>query len=716
MDLLIHQSSIKVDDEEEEEEEMSSTSSSTGNARNRRKKEKKLIRKREQKNKKEKTDFEFQPSSSTSTINPSVIVDYVMPKLSELEGSSDPELALIYKQFIPTSAEETTIGHDEKVDDENYDEKNNRKTKKNLLNEEEEREEEEEEENVGDSSADSSLTSRRQRKKQLYSNLALLKREVLRPDVVEAHDVNSYDPKLLVYLKSLRNTVPVPRHWCHKAKYLQGKKGLIKPVFQLPEFITATGITRLRTTDLDKNDTQTLKAKTRERVQPKMGRIEIEYQVLHDAFFIHQTKPKLSSFGDLYYEGKELEKTNTDKKPGILSSRLRIALGMQAPPMEGVEGNAASAFNASSTAIGLNTPPPWLVNMQRYGPPPSYAGMRIPGLNAPIPQGARFGFGPGEWGRPPVDEHGTPLYGDVFGQQNVEGGSSLNSNSTSESVGTGAVKNLWGAIRTIGIRGGMQTSSLSTSSSSPSSSSSTNEPSTTTEAIEQASLEMSKEGHEVEDTTQLAAATTTISKDESNAEDGTNSTFSTRPESGGLSTNAAVELRKGSKKGADSNTTNDTASSTSRTTTSNPPKLYTVLEERKTELSGGLLGTKTAYIIPPSNTSSSTSVVSTSNSQMSSSSSSNSNLSSITTGNVVNITLNPEDLSKLDEAEIAKLYDQEAARVLAAKAAQKEDFSDLINEQEKKRANLAKRKGDDGGGGGGGGGGGKKAKKGDFKF
>ena len=708
MDLLTSQLSIKVDDEEKEEEEMSSTSSSTGNARNRRKKEKKLIRKREQK-KKEKTDFEFQPSSSsTITLNPTVIVDYVMPKLSELEGSSDPELALIYKQFIPI-AEETTIGHGKKEDDENDDEKNSSITKKNRLNDEVE---EEEEENLGDSSADSTLTSRRQRKKQLYSNLALLKREVLRPDVVEAHDVNSYDPKLLVYLKSLRNTVPVPRHWCHKAKYLQGKKGLIKPVFQLPEFITATGITKLRTTDLEKNDTQTLKAKTRERMQPKMGRIEIEYQVLHDAFFIHQTKPKLSSFGDLYYEGKELEKTNTDKKPGILSSRLRIALGMQAPPMEGVEGNAASAFNASSTAIGLNTPPPWLVNMQRYGPPPSYAGMRIPGLNAPIPQGARFGFGPGEWGRPPVDENGTPLYGDVFGQQNVQGGSSSNSNSTSELVGTGAVKNHWGAIRTIGITGGMQTSSLSTSSSS----SNTKEPSTTTEAIEQASLEMSKEGQEVEDTTQSAAATTAISKDESNSEDGTSSTFSTRPESGGLFTNAAVELRKGSKKGADSNTTNDTASSNSRSTTSNPPKLYTVLEERKTELSGGLLGTKTAYVIPPSNTSSSSNVVSTSSGQMqmsiSSSSSSNSNLSSTTTGNVVNITLNPEDLGKLDEAEIAKLYDQEAARVLAAKAAQKEDFSDLINEQEKKRANLAKRKGDDGGGGGGG----KKAKKGDFKF
>jgi len=76
------------------------------------------------------------------------------------------------------------------------------------------------------------------------------------------------------------------------------------------------------------------------------------------------------------------------------------------------------------------------------------------------------------------------------------------------------------------------------------------------------------------------------------------------------------------------------------------------------------------------------------------------------------VTLNPEDLGRLDEAEIAKLYDLEAARAASAKASQKEDFSDLINEQEKKRANLAKRKGEDGGGGGGG----KKAKKSEFKF
>ncbi|KAJ6716676.1 SPLICING FACTOR 3B [Salix koriyanagi] len=43
-----------------------------------------------------------------------------------------------------------------------------------------------------------------------------------RPDVVEVWDATSADPKLLVFLKSYKNTVPVPRHWCQKRKFLQG--------------------------------------------------------------------------------------------------------------------------------------------------------------------------------------------------------------------------------------------------------------------------------------------------------------------------------------------------------------------------------------------------------------------------------------------------------------------------------------------------------------
>jgi splicing factor 3B subunit 2 len=210
--------------------------------------------------------------------------------------------------------------------------------------------------------------------------------------VVEAHDVTSSDPRLLVYLKASRNTVPVPRHWCHKRKYLQGKRGMEKPPFRLPDFIADTGIARIRESVLESESLKKSKQKQRDKMTPKMGKIDIDYQVLHDAFFKYQTKPKMSGHGDLYYEGKEYEVDMKEKKPGVLSEELVTGLGM----LE-------------------NAPPPWLINMQRYGPPPSYPNLRIPGLNAPIPEGASYGYHPGGWGKPPVDEYGRPLYGDVFG-------------------------------------------------------------------------------------------------------------------------------------------------------------------------------------------------------------------------------------------------------------------------------------------------------------
>ena len=40
----------------------------------------------------------------------------------------------------------------------------------------------------------------------------------------------------------------------------------------------------------------------RQRVRPKLGKIDIDYQKLHDAFFRYQTKPKMSRHGDIYYE------------------------------------------------------------------------------------------------------------------------------------------------------------------------------------------------------------------------------------------------------------------------------------------------------------------------------------------------------------------------------------------------------------------------------
>lgn len=79
--------------------------------------------------------------------------------------------------------------------------------------------------------------SKRKMKKLTRLSVAELKQLVQRPDVVEMHDVTARDPKLLIQLKSHRNTVQVPRHWCFKRKYLQGKRGIEKPPFELPAFI-----------------------------------------------------------------------------------------------------------------------------------------------------------------------------------------------------------------------------------------------------------------------------------------------------------------------------------------------------------------------------------------------------------------------------------------------------------------------------------------------
>merc|ERR1712224_120403 len=105
-----------------------------------------------------------------------------------------------------------------------------------------------------------------------------------------------------------------------------------------------------------------------------------QYEVLRDAFFRYQAKPRLTRFGELYFEGKEKIKSWKEFRPGVLSDRIREALGM---------GNK------------VHVPPPWLVNMQRYGLPPSYPGLFVAGVNFPVPSGCRFGFGPGEWGNPP---------------------------------------------------------------------------------------------------------------------------------------------------------------------------------------------------------------------------------------------------------------------------------------------------------------------------
>ena len=78
-------------------------------------------------------------------------------------------------------------------------------------------------------------------------------------------------------------------------------------------------------------------------------------------FFKYQTKPKLTQQGEIYYEGMENDVTLKRKRPGQLSQAVKDALGMPD-----------------------NAPPPWLINMQRYGPPPSYPSMKIPVSHAAV--------------------------------------------------------------------------------------------------------------------------------------------------------------------------------------------------------------------------------------------------------------------------------------------------------------------------------------------
>ena len=220
--------------------------------------------------------------------------------------------------------------------------------------------------------------SRKKRKKILkeqgQSLLADLKSKAQYPEVVEPWDTNANDPELLIHFKCMPNTVPVPIHWAQNGKYLQSQRGKVRKPYKLPDYIEATGISRIRLIELPVHIS--LQQKTRRRMRPKLGRTDIDYQILYDAFFKYQTKKRLTKLGEVYYEGKETDKRMSKFKPGKLSRNLRNALG-----------------------ISASTIPPFVQNMQRYGPPPAYPFLKIPGVNIPDDDASAMAT-PGLWDEP----------------------------------------------------------------------------------------------------------------------------------------------------------------------------------------------------------------------------------------------------------------------------------------------------------------------------
>ena len=377
---------------------------------------KKLAKARRQREEKKNNEGETEEkrkegkaSTTTTTkkkksVRSTVEVEYVAAPLDTLDGDVPEEMREVFEAFAGRPANgEKVLDDRTQIAAEEEKKTKKKKKKKNAKNAKENEEEfsssssssssdEDDEDDSGDEKANDGLT-RKQRKEMKRLQIADLKRVCEKPEVVEIWDTTASDPEFLVYIKASRNAVPVPRHWSQKRAFLAGKRGMEKPPFKLPTFIEATGIAKLRDSYAEREEQKSLKSKVKDTKTAKLGRIDIDYQVMHDAFFKFQTKPKMTKMGDLYFEGKEYEISLGDRKPGNLSDELKAALG--------IDGN--------------NGPPPWLINMQRYGPPPAYPKLPIPGLSAPIPEGAQFGYHPGGWGKPPVDEYGRALYGDVFG-------------------------------------------------------------------------------------------------------------------------------------------------------------------------------------------------------------------------------------------------------------------------------------------------------------
>ncbi|KAJ8141833.1 hypothetical protein OY671_005007 [Metschnikowia pulcherrima] len=212
-----------------------------------------------------------------------------------------------------------------------------------------------------DSDHDSSTRplSKRQRRIREKIPISVLKSATSKPQAVEWYDADAPDPYMAVFMKTALNHVNVPSHWQQKKEYLSSKRGLERAPFQLPKYIANTGIAEMRNHDAD-----SLKKSQRDRVQPKMGRLDIDYQRLHDAFFKHQTKPRVLAFGEVYSEGRETSDQHLNEvarmRPGRISKALRAAVGM----------------SENETVA-----PPWITVMHELGKPPSYSHLIIPGLD-----------------------------------------------------------------------------------------------------------------------------------------------------------------------------------------------------------------------------------------------------------------------------------------------------------------------------------------------
>lgn len=210
----VHQvdESLKEDiDKEDKKEEQADTEESKPKNRNQKKKKKKKRSKRTG----FRTTEDTKDEEADENEDLAVEIEYVQEEI--VYDEKNPYFKQFAKIFdIFKIKDEKTLKKEEEEEAKRKELQRMIELKKVPKFEEEEIEEKKE---PGDD--DKPKISKRKQKQLSRMSVAELKQCVARPDVVEMHDVTAKDPKLLVLLKATRNSVPVPRHWCAKRKYLQ---------------------------------------------------------------------------------------------------------------------------------------------------------------------------------------------------------------------------------------------------------------------------------------------------------------------------------------------------------------------------------------------------------------------------------------------------------------------------------------------------------------
>ena len=296
--------------------------------------------------------------------------------------------------------------------------------------------------------------------------------------------------------------------------------------------------------------------------------------------------------------------------------------------------------------------------MQRYGPPPSYPNLRVPGLNAPLPRGAAYGYHLGGWGKPPVDPYGRPLYGDVFGLYSepspapteaaaaaaaAAGGSSASDGSSSSSGIVKPRRRHWGEPAPA-------TAATASSASAAEAGAKEAAPQQPAEAEEEEAEGLvitpaapaAGEAPPPPPPGLLAGTMTPIAP----------GAMSVGPLSvsgmSGLETPDVLDLRKAGPRGGPKGLETPVQQGDQQ----QQQALYRVLPERRTALTGGLLGTTHAYVVSGSAAAETAAAATAAPSAGAAASDA---------GGGVAIALNPDELGELDEAGLARKYEEQLA-------------------------------------------------------